>query len=141
MRHHCSWWETCWRKLWLHRDARLPVSLAETEARARAWLERMGYTVLLARWEECAAGFIATAECRTLYAEGRFGIIRSYNVSRTGGLKAWGRVGERAKRVARSNSWARLGVHHASVAAVRPLAFYERQGSAVSGGRKMKVSL
>ncbi|MBX3337766.1 MAG: hypothetical protein KF848_09265 [Nitrospira sp.] len=33
------------------------------------------YTVLLARDGECVAGFVALAECRALYAEGRFGVI------------------------------------------------------------------
>ena len=47
-----------------------------------------------------------------------------------------------AKRVARSNGWARLEVTTPPLPQFdRTLAFYERQGFSVSGGRKMKVSV
>ena len=125
------------------KTAAFGFSLAETEARARAWLEDGNYTVLLARDGEGAAGFIALAECRALYAEGRFGIIPELYVSpdrRSQGVG--GALVNEAKRVARSNGWARLEVTTPPLPQFdRTLAFYERQGFSVSGGRKMKVSV
>ena len=118
-------------------------SLADTEARARAWLEDGRYTVLLARDEDCVAGFVALSECRALYAEGRFGIIPELYVRpdrRSQGVG--GKLVTEAKRVARSNGWVRLEVTTPPLPEFdRTLAFYERQGFSISGGRKMKLSL
>ena len=118
-------------------------SLAETEARTLAWLVDGSYTVLLARDGERVAGLVALAECRALYAEGRFGIIPELYVSpdrRSQGVG--GALVNEAKRVARSNGWARLEVTTPPLPQFdRTLAFYERQGFSVSGGRKMKVSV
>lgn len=118
-------------------------SLADTEARARAWLEDGRYTVLLARDGDDVAGLLTLSECRALYAEGRFGIIPELYVRpdrRSQGVG--GRLVEEAKRVARSNGWARLEVTTPPLPQFdRSLAFYERQGFAVSGGRKMKMEL
>ena len=118
-------------------------SLAETEARTLAWMRDGSYTVLLARDGECVAGFVALAECRALYAEGRFGVIPELYVRpdrRSQGVG--GALVDEAKRVARSNGWARLEVTTPPLPQFeRTLAFYERQGFSVSGGRKMKLSL
>ena len=118
-------------------------SLAETEARTLAWMSDGSYTVLLARDGECVAGFVALAECRALYAEGRFGVIPELYVRpdrRSQGVG--GALVDEAKRVARSNGWARLEVTTPPLPQFeRTLAFYERQGFSVSGGRKMKLSL
>jgi GNAT superfamily N-acetyltransferase len=99
--------------------------------------------VLLARDSECVAGLLTLAECRALYAEGRFGIIPELYVRpdrRSQGVG--GKLVTEAKRVARSNGWVRLEVTTPPLPQFdRTLAFYERQGFSISGGRKMKLSL
>ena len=118
-------------------------SLVDTEARARAWLEEESYTVLLARDGECVAGLLTLSECRALYAEGRFGIIAELYVTPDRRSQGVGRtlVAE-AKRAAGSKGWARLEVTTPPLPQFeRTLAFYERQGFTVSGGRKMKMAL
>jgi len=118
-------------------------SLVDTEARARAWLEEGSYTVLLARDGESVAGFLTLSECRALYAEGRFGILAELYVCPDRRSHGVGRalVAE-AKRVAGLKGWARLEVTTPPLPQFdRALAFYERQGFTVSGGRKMKMKL
>jgi len=98
---------------------------------------------LLARDGDRLIGLLALSECRALYAGGRFGIIPELYVSperRSQGVG--GALVNEAKRVARSNGWARLEVTTPPLPQFeRTLAFYERQGFSVSGGRKMKVSV
>ena len=118
-------------------------SRVETEARAQRWLADGTYTVLLAYHDEKVAGFLALSESRSLYAEGTFGTIpelyvrpglRSYNVGAT--LLA------EAKNLSRARGWTRLEVTTPPLPQFdRTLAFYERQGFSISGGRKMKLSL
>lgn len=118
-------------------------SLADTEARARAWLEEGSYTVILARDGDCVAGFLTLSECRALYAEGRFGILAELYVCPDRRSQGVGRtlVAE-AKRVAGSKGWARLEVTTPPLPQFdRTLLFYERQGFSMSGGRKMKVDM
>ena len=118
-------------------------SLVETEARTRAWLEDGSYTVLLARDSECVAGLLTLAECRALYAEGRFGIIPELYVRPDRRSQGVGQeLMTAAKRMACSKGWARLEVTTPPLPQFdRTLAFYERQGFSISGGRKMKLSL
>ena len=118
-------------------------SRVETEARAQRWLADGTYTVLLAYHDEKVAGFLALSESRSLYAEGAFGTIpelyvrpafRSCNVGT-------GLVAE-AKKLSRARGWTRLEVTTPPLPQFdRTLAFYERQGFSISGGRKMKLSL
>ncbi len=118
-------------------------SLAETESRARTWLEDGSYTVLLARDGETAVGLLTLSECRALYAEGRFGIIPELYVCPDRRSQEVGQalVAE-AKRVARLKGWLRLEVTTPPLPQFeRTLVFYERQGFSVSGGRKMKVDV
>ncbi len=118
-------------------------SRVETEARARRWLADGTYTVLLAYYDEAAAGFLALSESRALYAEGTFGIIPELYVrpafrSRKVGTML---VAE-AQDVAHAKKWTRLEVTTPPLPQFdRTLAFYERQGFSMSGGRKMKLSL
>ena len=118
-------------------------SRVETEARARRWLVDGTYTVLLAYHDEQAAGVLTLSESRALYAEGAFGIIpelyvrpafRSHRVGTA--LLA------EAKNLAHTKQWTRLEVTTPPLPQfARTLAFYERQGFNISGGRKMKLSL
>ena len=94
-----------------------------------------------ARMENVFAGLSTLAECRALYAEGRFGVIPEMYVRRTGGHKAWAAVGGRAKRMARSNGWARLESPRLRCrSSSGPWRFMSGRFS-ISGGRKMKLSL
>ncbi|HLZ35933.1 MAG TPA: GNAT family N-acetyltransferase [Nitrospira sp.] len=116
---------------------------AETEARARAWLTDRTYTVLLAHEGDAAAGFVALYQGYALYAEGTFGTISELYVRpvyRSQGVGA--RLLVEAKRYARSRKWTRLEVTTPPLPEFdRTLAFYERNGFSISGGRKMKVDL
>lgn len=118
-------------------------SRVETEARARRWLTDGSYTVVLAHHAEKVAGFLALAESRALYAEGTFGTIPELYVRpafRSRKLGTMLMAG--AKQVARSKGWTRLEVTTPPLPQFdRTLAFYERQGFSISGGRKMKLSL
>ena len=118
-------------------------SRVETEARARRWLTDGTYTVLLAYHDEKVAGFLALSESRALYAEGTFGTIpelyvrpafRSCNVGTA--------LVAEATKLSRVRRWTRLEVTTPPLPQFdRTLAFYERQGFSISGGRKMKLSL
>jgi len=118
-------------------------SRVETEARARRWLADGTYTVLLAYHDEQVAGFLALSECRALYAEGTFGTIPELYVRPAfRSRKAGTMLIAEAKQIARSKGWTRLEVTTPPLPQFdRTLAFYERQGFSISGGRKMKLSL
>lgn len=118
--------------------------LAETTDRLRDFLAREKYFVFVARAEDAnAVGFLALYESHALYAEGAFGTIpelyvrpgyRSHNV----GLS----LVSRAKTFARSRGWKRLEVTTPPLPQFdRTLAFYEREGFTITGGRKLKVAL
>lgn len=118
-------------------------SQAETEARARGWLTDGIYTVLLARNGEATLGFLALVESRALYAEGSFGTIPELYVRPAFRSRQVGAMlMAEAKRLARSRGWTRLEVTTPPLPQFeRTLAFYEREGFGISGGRKMKADL
>ncbi|WP_409409546.1 GNAT family N-acetyltransferase [Acidithiobacillus ferriphilus] len=78
-----------------------------------------------------------------LYAEGAFGTIPELYVRpeyRTNGLGL--RLVSQAKFFGASRGWTRLEVTTPPLPQFdRTLAFYEREGFAISGGSKLKVSL
>lgn len=119
-------------------------SLDETTARLRDFIEREKYFVFVAHSGDAGpVGFIALTESHALYAEGAFGTIpelfvrpgfRSQNV----GL----RLVEQAKTFGASRGWTRLEVTTPPLPQFnKTLAFYEREGFAITGGRKLKVAL
>lgn len=116
-----------------------------TTARAQSWLRDGTYRVLLARNEVRGEplGFLALYEGYALYAEGAFGTIPELFVRpahRSSGVGA-ALVAE-AKRVGRSKGWTRLEVTTPPLPQFeRTVAFYQRHGFSISGGRKMKVDL
>lgn len=118
-------------------------SQSDTEERARRWMSDHTYTVLLAHDADSVVGCLTLTENHALYAEGAFGIIPELYVrpafrSRTVGAMLLAE----AKQVARSKGWTRLEVTTPPLPQFdRTLAFYERQGFSISGGRKMKVEL
>ncbi len=118
-------------------------SRVETEARARRWLVDGTYTVLLAYHDEQAAGVLTLSESRALYAEGAFGIIPELYVRPAFRSR---RVGAtllaEARKLAHTKRWTRLEVTTPPLPQFdRTLAFYERQGFSITGGRKMKLFL
>ena len=119
-------------------------SLDETMARLKDFIDREKYFVFVAQSENAGSvGFIALYESYALYAEGAFGTIpelfvrpgyRSQNV----GL----RLMEQAKTFGNSRGWKRLEVTTPPLPQFdKTIAFYEREGFAITGGRKLKVAL
>lgn len=118
--------------------------LAETTSRLKDFLDHEKYFVFVARsGSGSSAGFIALYESYALYAEGAFGTIPELYVRpehRTNGLGL--RLVSQAKSFGASRGWTRLEVTTPPLPQFdRTLAFYEREGFAISGGRKLKVSL
>lgn len=117
----------------------------ETAARARVWMKDGTYTVLLARdgAHSEPLGFLAVYESYALYTEGAFGTIPEFfvrPVNRSKGIGA--ALLTEVKRVGSTKGWRRLEVTTPPLPQFeRTLAFYERQGFSISGGRKMKVEL
>ena len=119
-------------------------SLDETMSRLKDFINREKYFVFVAQSENAGSvGFIALYESYALYAEGAFGTIpelfvrpgyRSQNV----GL----RLVEQAKTFSNSRGWTRLEVTTPPLPQFdKTIAFYEREGFAITGGRKLKVAL
>ena len=118
--------------------------LEETTDRLRDFLNHEKYFVFIAHDEgKKAVGFLALYESHALYAEGSFGSIpelyvrpeyRSNNVGF--------RLVSQAKSFGASRGWKRLEVTTPPLPQFdKTLAFYEREGFAISGGRKLKVAL
>jgi ribosomal protein S18 acetylase RimI-like enzyme len=118
--------------------------LAETTDRLIDFLNREKYFVFIARdGTHKPAGFIALYESFTLYAEGAFGTIPELYVRPEFRSNKLGlRLVSQAMTFGSSRSWSRLEVttpplpHYAGT-----LAFYERAGFSITGGRKLKVAL
>ncbi len=119
-------------------------SVKETAGRLKNFLDHEKYIVFVARKENGnAVGFIALYESHALYAEGAFGTIpelyvypeyRSHNVGR--------RLLCEARSFGTARGWKRLEVTTPPLPQFdKALAFYEREGFAITGGRKLKVAL
>lgn len=117
---------------------------AETANRLQQFLDQEKYFVFIARTNEGASvGFISLYESYALYAEGAFGTIpelyvrpeyREQNI----GLQ----LVDAAKSFGTIRNWTRLEVTTPPLPQFdRTLAFYEREGFAISGGRKLKAEL
>jgi len=119
-------------------------NLAETRSRLAGFIEQELYFVFMARDEhDRPAGFIALTECHALYAEGVYGVIPELYVRpeyRSSGL---GRELIFSARIfGASRGWARLEVTTPPLPQFdKTLAFYEREGFSVTGGRKLKIAL
>jgi len=118
--------------------------LAETISRLTDFLAHEKYFVFVARaGSGNPAGFIALYESYALYAEGAFGTIPELYV-RPGhrATKLGHRLVDHAKSFGASRGWTRLEVTTPPLPQFeRTLAFYEREGFSISGGRKLKLSL
>ncbi|MBW8371709.1 MAG: GNAT family N-acetyltransferase [Thiobacillus sp.] len=118
--------------------------LEETTDRLRDFLDREIYFVFVARDESgSTAGFVAMCESHALYAEGAFGTIPELYVrpefrSRNVGLA----LVSQAKSFGTARGWKRLEVTTPPLPQFdKTLAFYEREGFAITGGRKLKLAL
>lgn len=119
-------------------------SLEETTARLEDFIEREKYVVFVAQGRHAGpVGFIALYESYALYAEGTFGTIPEFFVrpafrSQSVGL----RLMEQARIFGHAHGWKRLEVTTPPLPAFdKTLAFYEREGFSIAGGRKLKVLL
>jgi GNAT superfamily N-acetyltransferase len=103
------------------------------------------YSVLLARdgVQSELLGFLALYESFALYAEGAYGTIPEFYVRpahRSNGVGT--ALLKEARRVGLSRGWCRLEVTTPPLPQFdRTLAFYEREGFSISGGRKLKLEL
>lgn len=119
-------------------------SLDETVQRLKDFIGREKYFVFVARDEDARAiGFVALYESHALYAEGAFGTIPELYVRP--GYRSLGvglRLLEQAKSFGKSRGWKRLEVTTTPLPLFdKTLTFYEREGFAITGGRKLKVVL
>jgi len=120
------------------------VASAETAARLRHFIGTGRYAVFVAiEGGRGPVGFIALYESCALYAGGVFGTIPELYVRP--GFRSLG-IGqgllEAARQFGKSRGWTRLEVTTPPLPEFdRTLAFYEQEGFAVTGGRKMKTLL
>jgi GNAT superfamily N-acetyltransferase len=114
--------------------------LDETTARLADFINREKYFVFAARDDGgTVVGFIALYESYALYAEGAFGTIPELYVRPAYRTHQLGlRLVAQAKAFGLSLGWTRLEVTTPPLPQFdRTLAFYEREGFAISGGRKL----
>jgi GNAT superfamily N-acetyltransferase len=118
--------------------------LEATTARLENYLDQEKYIVFVARTARLeAAGFIAICETYALYAEGALGTIPELFVrSPSRGNQLGLHLLSQAKSLGAARGWTRLEVTTPPLPAfARTLAFYEREGFSISGGRKLKHRL
>ncbi|MGA6826893.1 GNAT family N-acetyltransferase [Nitrospira sp. NS4] len=115
----------------------------DTVIRVRSWLKDGLYTVLLARKGGEPIGFLALYQSYALYTEGVYGTIPEFYVRPAHRSKGVGAaLLEQARRLGQARSWRRLEVTTPPLPQFdRTLAFYQREGFSISGGRKLKREL
>lgn len=100
--------------------------------------------VLVARMETGEiAGFVSMYECFALYAQGGFGTLSEFYVRPAFRSQGIGHlIAEGTKAFGTARGWKRLEVTTPPLPQFeRTLGFYEREGFAVTGGRKLKSLL
>lgn len=119
-------------------------NLAETATRLRDFIAGEKYVVFVAEGANAGpVGFIALVESHALYAEGAFGIIPELFVRPAFRSQEVGMLlVEQARDFGKSRGWARLEVTTPPLPQFdKTLAFYERDGFAITGGLKLKLTL
>lgn len=118
--------------------------LRETAERLEAFIRGESYFVFVARSNSAnLLGFVALCESHALYAEGAFGILPEFYVRPEYRCQQIGhRLAAEAKSFALARGWKRLEVTTPPLPQFeRTLAFYEREGFSITGGRKLKTLL
>lgn len=119
--------------------------LSEANARLTEFISREKYFAFSATDEERASevGFVTMYESYSIYAEGAFGTIPELYVRPAYRQQQVGKaLLDAAKLFGAQRGWKRLEVTTPPIPQFqRTLAFYEREGFAVSGGRKLQASL
>lgn len=118
--------------------------LADTSARLADFIANARYFVFLARdAERQALGFITLYEGYALYAEGALGTIPEFYVRPACRAQKIGlRLLASARDFGATRGWKRLEVTTPPLPQfARTLAFYQREGFAITGGRKLKALL
>lgn len=117
---------------------------AATTNRLTEFLREEKYRVLVSRSEYGGdVGFVSMYESYALYAEGVFGTLAELYVRPAYRSQGIGhQLVEGAKAYGADRGWTRLEVTTPPLPQFeRTLRFYEREGFAVTGGRKLKVAL
>jgi len=119
-------------------------NLQETTERLATYLANGEYFVFVARSDGGKPiAFVALNECHALYAEGAFGTIPELYVRPEYRTRKLGmRLVNEAKAFGAARGWKRLEVTTPPLPQFdRTLEFYEREGFAIAGGRKLRVLL
>ncbi len=120
-------------------------SRADAEAGLARLMDQGHYTVLVARDPRTgeSLGFLALSESHALYNQGAFGIIPELYVRAPFRSRDVGRcLLDQAKVVGASRGWKYIEVTTPPLPEFdKTLAFYEREGFRVTGGRKLKLGL
>lgn len=119
--------------------------LEATDKRISEWIKAEKYWIFLAKEKHSQdmLGFISMYESHALYAEGVFGTIAEFYVrpnyrSQKTGLQLL----QKAQQLAHSKNWTRLEVTTPPLPQFdKTLAFYQKHGFAISGGRKLKKTI
>ena len=115
--------------------------LAQTEARLECFIRDGKYIVAIAATgDQTPVGFICLYESHALYVEGSFGTIAEFYVCPSyRSQKAGKALLAEARSLGNARGWSRLEVTTPPLPPFgRTLAFYEREGFAVTGGHKLK---
>ena len=118
--------------------------LDETIARLRDFITREQYFVFVARDDNAnTSGFLALYESHALYAEGSFGTIPELYVRPVYRSQDVGhQLLAESRAFGRLRGWKRLEVTTPPLTEFdKTLAFYQREGFTITGGRKLKLSL
>jgi GNAT superfamily N-acetyltransferase len=118
--------------------------LIQTTGQLKRFLEEGKYFSFIAReLNGEAIGFVNAYESYALYAEGAFGTIPEFYVRldyRSSGVGA--NLAKKVKAFGNEKGWKRLEVTTPPLPQFeKTLAFYEREGFTITGGRKLKVNL
>ena len=119
-------------------------NLEETTNRLKDFLNHDKYFLFVAREDEGKAiGFVSLYESYALYAEGSFGTMPELYVRPEFRSNHVGRcLVSQAKSFGTSRGWKRLEVTTPPIPQFdKTLAFYEREGFDITGGRKLKIAL
>lgn len=119
-------------------------NLDDTVTNLKNFMDQEKYFVFVAYSESSGpVGFITLYESYALYAEGAFGTISELFVRpkfRSQNVGLW--LLEQARNFGNSRGWKRLEVTTPPLPQFdKTLAFYEREGFTISGGRKLKAGL